>query len=307
MTKVAAPEVPGPSVRPRPSDRRPRRVVGGLLFGTALVGVGLRGDSAPKRPEATPVRLAIAPAPPDDPTARSLGDRADAIAEARRLIAGCRDRFSSVKDYTCVFLKQERLECGQQTRSHVMEMKARVEPRSVYFKFRSPRAGREAIYVAGRNGGRALVHDVGLGKLLAGTLRLDPNGSMAMDDCRHPITDAGLGHMIETIGTRWAAELEPGETRVAIDPDATAAGRPTTRIESRHTARRPEFLFNVVRVDIDDELGLPIRFEAYDWPREAGGAPELVERYTFIDLRLDVGLTDRDFDPNNPAYTFGRF
>jgi len=38
-----------------------------------------------------------------------------------------------------------------------------------------------------------------------------------------------------------------------------------------------------------------------------GAAPELVEEYTYLDLRTDVGLTDRDFDPRNAAYSFGRF
>ena len=79
-----------------------------------------------------------------------------------------------------------------------MSMKARTRPRSVYLKFRQPAAGREAIYVEGRNDGKVLAHDVGLGRLIAGTLHLDPDGSRAMEDCRHPITEAGIGPLLET-------------------------------------------------------------------------------------------------------------
>jgi hypothetical protein len=33
----------------------------------------------------------------------------------------------------------------------------------------------------------------------------------------------------------------------------------------------------------------------------------LVEEYTYADLRLNVGLEDRDFDASNAEYAFGRF
>ena len=54
-------------------------------------------------------------------------------------------------------------------------------------------------------------------------------------------------------------------------------------------------------------MKLPVRFEAYDWPRHLGAAAELVEEYTYADLKINVGLCDRDFDPANAQYSFGRF
>ena len=74
-----------------------------------------------------------------------------------------------------------------------------------------------------------------------------------------------------------------------------------------HPVRRPEFLHYRVRVYIDNELGLPIRFEAYDWPRRARVEPELLEEYSYMHLKLNVGLRDIDFDVANSAYSFGRF
>ncbi len=87
----------------------------------------------------------------------------------------------------------------------------------------------------------------------------------------------------------------------------TIGPRRCTLIESIHPARDDRFLFHKVRVYIDRELGVPIRFEAYDWPKHPGAAPELVEEYSYLDLKLNVGLSEHDFDPNNKAYSFGRF
>jgi hypothetical protein len=186
-------------------------------------------------------------------------------------------------------------------------MKSRVEPASIYFKFQAPNRGREAIYVEGRHDGRVLAHDVGFGKWIAGTMKLDPQGSMAMGASRHPITDAGIGPLIETVAQRWADELTPGESLVTLHSGIQLDDRPCTMIESIHPRRQTGFLFHKVTLYIDCELGLPTRFEAYDWPKHPGSPPELVEEYTYRDIRTDVGLSDEDFDPANKGYNFGRF
>lgn len=233
----------------------------------------------------------------------------DPIARAQEIIAACRERFQSeVRDYSCIFFKQERIG-GRLTPQYAMQMKVRTQPKSVYVKILKPdfRAGREAIHVDGRQNGKVLVHDVGWGKFLAGTLSLDPRGARAMEDCRHPITDAGIGHMLDTIAERWAIEMKPGETQVTIRPGVTVGDRPCTLLVSTHPERKPGYMFHSVRVYIDQELQVPVRFEAYDWPARPGVAPELVEQYSFSRLQLNVGLNERDFDPSNAQYSFGRF
>ena len=228
------------------------------------------------------------------------------IARALRAIDECQARYEKVRDYVCTFSKRERID-GHLTTPHVMDMKARTRPRSVYFRFRQPAAGREAIYIEGRHDGKVLAHDVGLGRLIAGTLRLDPTGQRAMADCRHPITQAGIGPLLDTVEARWTAELDASESRVEFREGQRVGARPCTRIEVTHPTHNPDFMFYRVRLYIDRELGLPIRFEAYDWPNRSGAAPDLVEEYTYSDLRLNVGLGERDFDVSNEEYAFGRF
>lgn len=228
------------------------------------------------------------------------------IARALKEIAECQAKYRTIADYTCTFYKRERLD-GRLTGLHVMTMKVRRDPGSIYIKFQQPGAGREAIYIAGRNGGKLLAHDVGLNKLLAGTLLLEPTSARAMEDNRHPITDAGIGPLLDTLSTRWALELDPEEAVVTFRDDALVGKRHCRLIEVTHPHRRHRFLHHKVRVYIDKGLGVPIRFEAYDWPKKPDSPSNLIEEYTYMDLKLNVGLRDIDFDTANPDYSFGRF
>jgi hypothetical protein len=80
--------------------------------------------------------------------------------------------------------------------------------------------------------------------------------------------------------------------------------RVCTVIEVSHPVRRRDDGFYFARLFVDDELQLPIRYAAYDWPAQEEGQPRLVEEYTYLDLKLNVGLTDRDFDHRNESYGF---
>jgi hypothetical protein len=229
------------------------------------------------------------------------------VEQALRMIAECKARFQDVEDYSCNFYKRERIN-GKLTELHVMSMKERIRPKSIYFKFQQPHRGREAIYVKGKNSGYVLAHDVGFTKFLAGTLQLDPKGARAMENNRHPITEAGIGELIDNVEIRWASELNPKHSVINHYPEMQVGPhKSVVMIESIHPTRRPDFLFHKVRLYIDQEVGLPIRFEAYDWPKLPDEAPELVEEYTYLNLKLNVGLKESDFDPANSLYSFGRF
>jgi hypothetical protein len=257
----------------------------------------LTGADASLKPDLSTKPMVIPAAAPaaDEPIARAL-----------RTIKACQAQFESVRDYKCTFYKRERL-AGELGPYHVMTMKARTSPRSIYLKFEDPHKGREAIYVEGRNSGKVLAHDVGFTRFLTGTLELEPTSAQAMEENRHPITDAGIGRLIDTIAERWAAELSPKESVLAFDPEMMIGPRKCLMIESIHPHRGGNFQFHKVRLYIDSELNLPIRFEGYDWPKEKDGPADLLEEYSYINLKLNVGLGDIDFDCANRQYCFGRF
>lgn len=237
----------------------------------------------------------------------TLSDSKPHVARALLTITDCQARFDKVQDYTCKFYKRERIG-GVLSAPHVMDMKVRNEPHSVYLKFHQPNRGREAIYVAGRNDGLVLAHDVGFTKLLAGTMRLDPLGARAMEGNRHPITDAGIGRLIETVKARWTRELEQSsEAIVLFDSRLKLGATSYLLVEAIHPRKSSDYYFHKVRLFINNDLGFPVRFEGYDWPKSPRHTPELVEEYIYDDIKINVGLSDHDFDVANELYSFGRF
>jgi hypothetical protein len=81
--------------------------------------------------------------------------------------------------------------------------------------------------------------------------------------------------------------------------------RECTLIRVTHPERRPHFMFHVADVFVDKELNLPIRYSSYDWAK-SGEKPQLIESYMYSNLKINVGLTDADFDYKNPAYNYPR-
>ena len=117
----------------------------------------------------------------------------------------------------------------------------------------------------------------------------------------------GIGSLIETVARHWAVELSPEDSVLTFNSHVTVGNHVCLMIDSTHPRKKPNFMFYKVKLYIDQEHGMPIRLEGYDWPKRPGAAPELVEEYTYMNLKTNVGLTDRDFDPGNPQYAFGRF
>jgi hypothetical protein len=96
------------------------------------------------------------------------------------------------------------------------------------------------------------------------------------------------------------------ECEVKMLGGAKIEGRTCRVIQVKFPVRRPKLRFHVARIFVDEERPIPLRYEAYSWPREEGQPPLLLEEYTYLDVRLNVGLTDLDFQRNNPAYQFYR-
>lgn len=236
--------------------------------------------------------LAQAPAqPPSAPAAPAVNP----MDEPLRLLGQASQVYAGVRDYTCLFVKRERLR-GQLQPENLIEMKARTQPFSIYMRWLGPpqQAGLEACYVAGWNNGMLRVHSTGLAGAI-GFVSIDPHDPRVTQTSRHTITEAGIGNLIERFGQRWAWERQANITQVRI-ADYLYAGRPCTRVETVHPDRaggKVSFYRSVIY--FDKEWHLPVRVENYDWPRAAGVEGELLESYSYVNLRFNVGLTDRAF------------
>jgi hypothetical protein len=160
------------------------------------------------------------------------------------------------------------------------------------------------IYVEGQNNGNMWAHGVGLQATMFRTVSLRPDGIVAMKNQRYPLTELGILNLTRRLVEVGEDNKKYGECDVKYYENAKINGRVCTCIEVIHPVPRRNFVFHLARIFVDKELNLPIRYESFDWPREQGGPPELLEEYTYLNLRLNNGFTDADFDVRNPRYKF---
>ncbi len=212
---------------------------------------------------------------------------------------------STIKDYSCTMVKRERID-GKLCEHEYMFAKVRHEPFSVYLYFLAPDTvkGQEVIFVDGQNDGNMWAHAGSGVRAMVGTVSLKPNGTLAMQGNRYSVTEIGVENLAKRLVEVAEHDKQFGECEVNFFPNAKVNGRICTCIQVVHPVPRRNFRFHLARVFIDDEYLIPVRYEAYDWPQEAGGQPVLMEEYTYMNVKINNGFTDADFDPKNAAYKF---
>lgn len=243
------------------------------------------------------------------------GETAEALLTP--LIQFAEDRLKSIdeeiRDYTCTLVKRERFD-GRLRDYEYMSVKLRQPqisqgkvkvPFSIYLRYLAPAdlKGREVVYVDGWNRGKIVVWRGGP-RLSHVTTAVDPNSDLALHWGHYPITDAGMRTLTERLLAMGKQELIYQECDVKYVEGVKINDRPCLMVQVTHPRRRPHFNYYTAQVFIDQEMKLPIRYASYDWPAAQGEPAPLIEEYTFLDVKLNVGLTDADFDFRNPAYRF---
>ncbi len=266
--------------------------------------------------EAAPLAPALAfpstgpPALPVQPTVTKTKSHPldEAITVAYRGLKNFRE---NVRDYSAILVKRERVkdklldpEYAQIKVRSPIETETERVPLSIYLKFLKPKAcsGREVIWVEGRNQGRLCVHE-GSGMLGLKTFNLDPTGWLAMQGNRYPVYEAGLENLMVKLIEKAERDRKAGDCEVVYRKGAKLNGRLCSTIEVTHPVNKAPYDFHKAKVFIDDEYKLPIRYSAHLWP-EAGGKPRLLEEYTYLNVKLNLGFGDADFDPGNKAYNY---
>lgn len=216
-----------------------------------------------------------------------------------RNMSMCQQRIQGVQDYAATFTKVERID-GKLGDTQQMQIRVRHNPFSIYMNFVQPNPGQEVLYVANQNNGKLVALGSGW-KRRMGKMNLDPNGSMAMQNQRYPITRAGILNLITKLSTIAEADMKYAESTVSHNAAVKIDGRPVTMVELAHPVPRKNFTYHKTRVFIDHELLIPVAYEKYSWPAEVGGRPVLEERYIYTNLKVNNGFSDLDFSPDNPA------
>ncbi len=228
---------------------------------------------------------------------------------ARDALAKLRDE---VEDYTGRLIKRERIR-GTLGNEVQLELKIRTRreaegevtrPLAAYLKFLEPKSarGREVIWIEGANDNKLTGHEGGLLNVMR--VQLEPTGMLAMIDNKYPITEIGLTRLVEKLIEKGERDRAVGPCEVQIVENQRVGDRTCRLIQVTHPEPDPRFDFHIAQIFIDVERMVPLRYAAFMWPENPGGEPLLEEEYTYLDVKLNVGLSDDDFDPENSAYNF---
>jgi hypothetical protein len=252
-----------------------------------LIGVAVaQPPKGEKREKVEPVKAAggaaAEAAKPADPLSAMLAD--------------ARAAYGKTRDYSGTYTRQERVN-GTLSAEQVGEMKMRVSPFGVYVRFARPDAinGMEVAYSAAKKDGKVRYRLAGAAGR-KGFLKLDMDDSKFLADHRHPVTSWGMGPIIELIATATAREKALNNPVETFTADFQFANRNVTKYEIY--TRRPHAARYAAKmvVYIDKETKLPVRFEAYDDPKAGATAGELLEAYSFTDLKFNTGIGENTFD-----------
>jgi outer membrane lipoprotein-sorting protein len=223
---------------------------------------------------------------------------ADASPDVLGIVADMKAAYASIQDYTARLVKRERIK-GKLRDPEDIRLKFR-EPGQIYMRWLGPEApGREILFVKGRDRDRALIHEPRFPISLV-TVLTPPDSPLVFQESRHPITDVGLGRLIELLATHTHRALTRGELATREIPPVGPAGpaKAERRLELTTPKTATGYLAHRIVVTIDLATRLPVAVELFD----ANG--DFLASYTYKELIVNPGLTDRDFDPTNPQYTF---
>ncbi len=256
--------------------------------------------------DAAPTSIRVDPDVETEPA--TLDDVFRLATEARNEI------IRDVDDYTAVFTKQERDAAGVlgESSSTLLKIQTRHRdgewgtPMRVYMKWLSPDrlAGREVIWGEDIFGGMLRVRETGFLSMVP-IPPLDPNGMLAMQGQKYPISDIGQTRLIEKLIERGEADRGNPDVSVVIQENVPIDDKSMTLIQvKRDKPGGGEDDFSLAEIVIDNELKWIVRYQSFGWPENGQTEPPLLESIRFDDVELNVGLTDEDFDPKNPEYGY---
>lgn len=226
-------------------------------------------------------------------------------------------RLQQLPPYSCTFTKTERLDGSEEPGTpEVITLKVRQAPFSVYMKWiDGGDRGREILYVDGEHDGRMLVKLGGLkGKLLP-AVKIEPAGSQALSEARHPVTELGLYHLSDLILKYRTRDLGLNSgVQWELIPDQKLDGRDCNCFITVYESSEIDPVYRKSVVYIDKELLVPVCVHNYTWangdvdPTDVAAFDEatLIESYNYGDVQFNTQMADADFDRTNENYNLRR-
>lgn len=210
----------------------------------------------------------------------------------------------SYQDYTCTFSKTERID-GQLRATQKVDVKFRQAPFSVamHWLVNAPTADR-MLFVQGKYDGQMLVMPKGMLSLVTGGAVLrDPAGKDAMANTLRPVSMFGFENAMTNLLDVYQIAAKRNELQTSFLGYGEICGRKVFILQ-RVLPYTKEYAARAAKttvVYLDVEYLVPLALENHDW------TDQLVSKYTYSDIKFNLGLGDKDFTPEandiqyNPA------
>lgn len=210
------------------------------------------------------------------------------LEEALTLAKAAQATLNQMPGYHCIYLRDERIDNTMLENSLLLTVMH--EPFSVLMEWAEPKIkkGRKALYVAGKYDGKMIVKQLFVRKVM------EINESISMKESRHTIDEAGLKNLVDRFVKAWEVESKTNETNTKYS-DATIEAEvnkkkysyPCRCVETDHPlSTKGKYMFHKVKIYFDKATGLPVRMEGYDWPKDEKSEGRLMEKYTYIDVKV---------------------
>ena len=214
--------------------------------------------------------------------------------DADLLIKESLTRFQQVSDYTCTLEKKVKKD-GEVYYDPEIIVKYK-RPSHYYFKWgRGEFEGQEVIYADGHHDNKLVAHTGGLFRFI--NLHLDPDGKKAMERNHHSLRKSGMEKIFDILDKSWSRYKETGSGSIRVTGESRIDKRDVWVVHGDFPENKGFYAAKII-LYLDRELMLPIKVSVYDW------SDELYEEYTFHDLRINTGLDEADFDPDNSDYKY---
>lgn len=201
------------------------------------------------------------------------------------LLARAEASYGGIDNYVSILIRQERVG-GKLAPRERIRLSFRKNPWSIHLVWLSkPKAGRQLVFVPGHYDNK--IHGREPTFFGAIPLKMDPHGSLARRNSRHPITEAGIGSLIKRF-RRDLARAKRGTIRYIGVEAYGSSSRPMHHVRSVSANQWRRDLY------FDTQSALPTLLEVVD----SNG--ERLEFYSFENLEMNIPKLNNP-DAFNPA------
>lgn len=198
----------------------------------------------------------------------------------------------SVRDYTCTFIKQERIN-GHLRDPEKIVVRFKETPFSVLMNWQKPKGRVAKLLYVEKDGNRTiLVHPSGLGGLLLKTVHVDiDNPRLKKSSLRTP-AEFGFGRVLAGMVKTYAKAQKNGDLFLEYQGTEVLDGREClVLLRKLPMDKGYDTMFSVLYIYLDKEYLVPTKTEGFDT------ANNLIGSYRYLNVHLNRGLTDELFSP----------